>query len=237
MRFYKSMSVLLALVFALTAFVGCGNKSKTDSTPSGGAGRDKTTDKTATVSDVISDSDTSDAVSDSESDTETEVATEYIGDKTDSEEDTTAEDTTEENTTEENTTEPESTEVRNPTLTGEAIAALAKQLIGTEFELGATGPNRFDNSGFVYYCCLQNGVVVPRLADYMVSAGSKVSLSDLAPGDILVFSSDVGGAPSFEAIYVGGNSFVAAYKPGKPTNIQPITDYWIDRFITARRVG
>ena len=219
MRFFKSVSVFLALVFALTAFAGCGNNTKDEAAPSGGAGRDKTTDNA--VSDVVSGSDTSDRETDTDSDTETEIATEYV-DSTDTEEDTTEED---------------SSEAADPTSTGEAIAALAKQLIGTEFEMGATGPSKFDNSGFVYYCCVQNGVIVPRLAGPMVSAGSKVDMSDLAPGDILVFSAEPGGEASFVAIYVGDLNFVAAYKPGKPTNIQPINDYWLQRFIAARRVG
>ena len=212
MRTSKLFSLILVFAFLVTAFVGCGKD--TSDTPSAGAGRDKTTEKAGTASDIVSDTDTSAK----ETETETEVATEYTE-------------------TEEDTTEEETEKASDPSSTGEAIAALAQSLIGSKFEMGAIGPNTFDNSGFVYYCCAQNGVFVPRLASGLATAGTSVKLSELAPGDILVFSADVGGEPSFVSIYVGNNSFVACFKPERPTNIQAIDNYWSARFITARRVG
>ena len=127
-----------------------------------------------------------------------------------------------------------------PAATGksEAICALAESLIGTTFRYGAVGPTEFDNSGFVYYCCKQNGVDLPRKTVDMASFGTAVSKSDVKRGDVLIFSNTVGGEAEFVGIYAGEGSFIACNNENSPTKKQSFTcDYWQERFITARRVG
>ena len=218
----RTIAILLALLIAATVMVGCGGGSTTQSV---GAGRNVTDGTEKTPADVSTETDS--ALNGKNDDS----ITADIGTDTETESESESE-------TEEESTSGEDTDSPEPTNFGEAIASLAKKKVGTAFELGAAGPDTFDNSGFVYYCCAQNGVTVPRLAGPMVNAGHAVSYEDLAPGDILVFSADIGGAASFLGIYIGNNQFVAAHKPGVPTEISTIDSYyWLPRLITCRRVG
>ena len=114
---------------------------------------------------------------------------------------------------------------------------LAKKLIGTKFKFGGTGPDEFDNSGFIYYIFKESGVEVPRLARDMHLCGRDVSRADIAPGDILVFANEIGGGAEFVGIYAGDGQFIACNNPDSPTKLQPIGNYWEARFISARRVG
>ena len=123
-----------------------------------------------------------------------------------------------------------------PASTGEAIAELARSLVGTPFQMGATGPDAFDNSGFVYYCYRQNGVALPRRTSETVNFGAEIGWEDLQPGDVVLFSNDVGGPATFEGIYIGGAQFVSCNNPDTPTKVSNMAaNYWKDRFIGGRR--
>ena len=122
--------------------------------------------------------------------------------------------------------------------TAEKIAALAKELIGTEFEYGGQGPDKFDNSGFVYYCCVENGVKLPRRTSKIAEYGKEVTRAELLPGDIVVFADEVGGTVSLVGIYVGDRQFVSCNNASKPTRLLSIDNsYWKERFICGRRVA
>ena len=119
---------------------------------------------------------------------------------------------------------------------GKAIAQLAVSLIGTPFEFGKSGPDAFDNPGFVVYCYKQNGHTVPAKASKMATWGEDVPPDMLQAGDIVVFANDVGGEPSFCGIYIGDEQFVACNNPDSPTKAQKLdSSYWGPRFVAARR--
>lgn len=122
--------------------------------------------------------------------------------------------------------------------TGKAVYDLANSLIGTPYRYGAAGPDAFDNAGFVYYCCRQNGIDLPRKTADMAAFGTAVSKGDLTQGDVLIFANEVGGEPAFAAIYAGDGKFIACNNENSPTKLQSFTaEYWQERFLTARRVG
>ena len=119
---------------------------------------------------------------------------------------------------------------------GKAIAQLAVSLVGTPFEFGGSGPNAFDNPGFVVYCYKQNGFSVPNKASKMASWGEDVPPDMLQAGDIILFANDIGGNIGFCGIYIGDNQFVACNNPDSPTKVQKLdTAYWGQRFVAARR--
>ena len=119
---------------------------------------------------------------------------------------------------------------------GAAIAAKAKGLVGTTFEMGATGPDKFDNSGLVYYCMKENGITVPRMTRDMYKAGTAVEKADLKPGDAVFFSVDTEGAAQFVGIYIGDNQFVSSNNEDNPTRIYDMTyAYFSSRYVGARR--
>ncbi len=124
------------------------------------------------------------------------------------------------------------------TAQGNAIAQTAVSLIGTPFKTGASGPDAFDNPGFVVYCYKQAGYTVPNRAAAMQSYGAEAPLSALQPGDILLFCNDIGGAVQFAGIYIGDNRFVACNNPNSPTKVQQLNSaYWSARLLAARRAA
>lgn len=76
--------------------------------------------------------------------------------------------------------------------TADAIASTAKNQVGKEYVLNASGPDEFDSSGLVYYVLNECGIAVDRkdCAGYAQNADwSKIeSLSDVKAGDILFFA-------------------------------------------------
>ena len=120
--------------------------------------------------------------------------------------------------------------------TGDAIARLAISLIGTPFKNGGSGPDTFDNPGFVMYCYKQNGYTVPHKATQIINYGYDVNPEEIQPGDILVFCNKIGEDAGFVAIYIGGNRFVASTNPNTGTKEHKLNDsYWSQRFLSARR--
>ena len=118
--------------------------------------------------------------------------------------------------------------------TGDAIAQLAVSLIGTPFKNGGSGPDAFDNPGFVTYCYKQNGYTVPRKATAINNYGLDVNPEEIQPGDILVFCNEIGEDAGFVAIYIGDNQFVA--NPNSGTKVHKLNgSYWSQRFLSARR--
>ncbi|MBE6908575.1 MAG: hypothetical protein E7474_03060 [Ruminococcaceae bacterium] len=118
------------------------------------------------------------------------------------------------------------------------IASMAYDLLGCAFESGGSGPDTFDNSGFVYYICRENGIAIPRRSSEMADFGESVAWDDLQSGDICVMANEIGGSAGFVGIYVGDMQFIACNKPGTVASVQNLdVQYWRDRFISGRRVA
>lgn len=119
---------------------------------------------------------------------------------------------------------------------GAAVAAKAQSLIGKPFKMGATGPDEFDNSGFIYYCYMQNGVTLPRRTGDMFKAGTAVEKADLQPGDVVFFYMDTEGAAQFAGIYMGNQKFISCNNEESPVKEQDMSwPYYAERFLGARR--
>ena len=133
--------------------------------------------------------------------------------------------------------EPETpSEPTTPSGKGAEVAALAKTLVDKPFELGAAGPDKFDNSGLVYYCFKQKGIDIPRRTGDMFKAGTAVEMKDLQPGDVVFYSMETEGNAQYAGIYVGDGQFVAANNPDSPSSLQTMSwKYFTDRFVGARR--
>ena len=120
--------------------------------------------------------------------------------------------------------------------TGRAIAKTALSLLGKPFEMGKTGPDSFDNSGFVYYCYKANGVAIPRRTSEMVNCGEGV-IGCLSAGDIVLYAAEPGGEASLCAIFVGDGTCVSCNNPDSPTKTFTYSmPYWKDRVVSVRHV-
>ncbi|MDF1488887.1 C40 family peptidase [Tessaracoccus caeni] len=107
-------------------------------------------------------------------------------------------------------------------------AAMAK--VGKSYRHGATGPNAFDCSGLTTYAFKQVGIKLPRTSRAQLSAGKRVSKSNLKPGDLVFFYSPV----SHVAIYIGDGEIVHAGNRRTGVNV---TKMKYMPFAGARRVA
>ena len=117
----------------------------------------------------------------------------------------------------------------------EAVQFALKQL-GKPYVFGAEGPNSYDCSGLTWASYRSVGVTIPRIADYQEHALTRVSVSELLPGDLLFFSGTNGTSwtsVSHVGMYLGGNKMIEAPTSGENVKIAGI---WWSHFFSAGRV-
>lgn len=125
--------------------------------------------------------------------------------------------------------------------TAGAIAATAKNQVGKEYVLNASGPDEFDSSGLVCYVLNECGIAVDRkdCAGYAQNADwSKIeSLGDVKAGDILFFHSANSSDIQHAGIAVSSKNMIdASSSHRKVVKRSCNTDYWNRHFAFARRV-
>ena len=119
---------------------------------------------------------------------------------------------------------------------GYALAGTALSLRGAPYRNGGADPNGFDCSGFTQYVFSQHGLSLPREVREQYRVGKTIGPQDLAPGDILFFTTTDPG-PSHVAIAIGGDQFVHAPSSTGVVRVERLSSsYWSPRFLGARRV-
>jgi cell wall-associated NlpC family hydrolase len=83
--------------------------------------------------------------------------------------------------------------------------------LGEPYVFGAEGPGSWDCSGLTMMAYRQIGVSLPHSASGQWSATRRVSRSNLRPGDIVFFYSDL----HHNGIYIGGGMMIHAPQPGE----------------------
>lgn len=115
-----------------------------------------------------------------------------------------------------------------------SFVSVAKSKLGSKYVRGAKGPDRFDCSGFVYWCLNKVGVK----QSYMTSGGwakstkyTKIkSIGDLKKGDVIVFSGHV-------AICIGNGEMIDASSSNGKVVRRSCTSNWCKRmFICGFRI-
>ncbi len=114
---------------------------------------------------------------------------------------------------------------------------LAASLIGRPYVWGAEGPKQFDCSGLTQYVYGKYGIDLPRRAISQSETGDRVGRR-LQRGDLVFFSTDVGGSVvTHVGIYEGSGVMIDASKRhGSVRRDNLDDDYWVDRFMFARRI-
>lgn len=124
--------------------------------------------------------------------------------------------------------------------TADAIAATAKNQVGKEYVLNASGPDEFDCSGLVYYVLNECGIAVDRkdCAGYAQNEDwSKIeSLGDVKAGDILFFCGEDGKIRHAGIAVSSKNMIDASSSHRKVVKRSCNTNYWNRHFAFARRV-
>ena len=112
-----------------------------------------------------------------------------------------------------------------PASGGAATAvAVAMSKRGSAYVWAAAGPNVFDCSGLTMYAWAAAGVSLPHSSAMQASSGRSVSVSALAPGDLVFYGSPI----HHVAMYIGNGQVVHAPQTGDvvrvaSVNMMPIT--------------
>ncbi|WP_154232435.1 C40 family peptidase [Pseudomonas sp. CFII64] len=122
----------------------------------------------------------------------------------------------------------------------DSILERGKSLIGTRYRFGGTSTSTgFDCSGFIGYLFREKaGMSLPRSSRDMINIDAPlVKRNDLAPGDLLFFSTAGRGRVSHAAIYLGDNQFIhSSSRRSGGVRVDSLDDvYWSKTFIEAKR--
>ncbi|MFZ0324534.1 MAG: NlpC/P60 family protein [Actinomycetes bacterium] len=111
--------------------------------------------------------------------------------------------------------------------------AYAQAQLGKPYVFAAAGPSAFDCSGLVMAAWGQAGVYLPHSASVQYAVTSRVSLSDIQPGDLVFFYSGI----EHVGMYVGGGIFVHAANPTDGVVADSLfSSYWQSVYMGAGRV-
>lgn len=107
------------------------------------------------------------------------------------------------------------------------VVAVAERYTGTPYVYGGASPAGFDCSGFTQFVYAQFGVALPHSAAAQGAMGTRISVADAKPGDVVVID---GG--SHVGIYLGGGRMIDAPMPGRTVGNHAIwtSAYYIVRF-------
>lgn len=117
------------------------------------------------------------------------------------------------------------------------VTSVGYPFIGNSvYVFGAADPinGRFDCSGFVQWAFAQAGIAVSRSTSGLASTGTKISKSDLRPGDLVFFNTYK--RNGHVGIYIGGGKFIGSQSSTGVAIANMNDSYWGPRFSQARRV-
>ncbi|HEU5024581.1 MAG TPA: NlpC/P60 family protein [Spirillospora sp.] len=104
---------------------------------------------------------------------------------------------------------------------GKAAQALryAMSKLGSPYVWGAAGPSTFDCSGLTMWAYKQVGINLPHYTGSQWNAGTHVSESQMQPGDLIFFYSDL----HHMGMYVGGGKMIHAPHTGDVVRIASLS--------------
>ncbi len=97
------------------------------------------------------------------------------------------------------------------------VVDIALKYLGRPYQWAASGPNRFDCSGFTMFVYAQVGVHLPHSSRAQINCGPRVSRANLQPGDLVFYGSPI----HHVAIYIGNGKMVNAPHTGDVVSIDP----------------
>lgn len=102
---------------------------------------------------------------------------------------------------------------------GQIAVDFALAQLGEPYSYGAEGPDAWDCSGLTMKAWAQAGVSLPRSSSAQIGVGTRVSRSQLQPGDLVFFYSPI----SHVGIYIGDGKLVHATHPGDVVSVDPMS--------------
>ena len=110
--------------------------------------------------------------------------------------------------------------------------AIAQRYLGVPYVWGGASPSGFDCSGLTMYVYAQLGIGLGHYTGSQYNAGPHVSMSQLAPGDLVFFYA----GHDHVGIYMGGGLFIHAPHTGDVVKISSLSGYYAANFSGAVRV-
>ena len=116
----------------------------------------------------------------------------------------------------------------------------AKKFLGYRYVWGATGPNKFDCSGFTQKVFKIVGINLPRVSREQAKVGKYISFDALKKGDIIFFDTKhkKTGCVTHVGIYLEDGKFIHASSGGKRVMITSFKRraFYKNRFLWGRRI-
>ena len=109
----------------------------------------------------------------------------------------------------------------------------AESKLGRPYVWGAAGPSTFDCSGLTMWAYAQAGIYLPHYTGAQWNVGRHVSRSELRPGDLVFFHSDL----HHMGMYVGNNTFIHAPHTGDVVKYSSLSGYYAANYAGAVRVA
>nr|WP_307826633.1 C40 family peptidase [Streptomyces pactum] len=91
----------------------------------------------------------------------------------------------------------------------------ARAQIGKDYVWGAEGPESYDCSGLTLKAWAAAGLVIPRTSQEQWRRLPRVEVTDLRPGDLIVYYRDA----THVGMYVGDGVMVHAPRPGRQVTL------------------
>lgn len=104
------------------------------------------------------------------------------------------------------------------------VFSVAQQYIGTPYVYGGASPAGFDCSGYVMFVYAQFGISLPHSVSGQAARGTRISIADAVPGDVVIMS-------GHDGFYAGNGNIMDAPDTGRSISIRPIwtSDFYIVR--------
>jgi peptidoglycan endopeptidase LytE len=139
------------------------------------------------------------------------------------------------------TVTPVATQSASAAAKARAIIAKGKQYMGVPYKFGAKtadAPRLMDCSSFMQYIFKSQGISLPRDSRQQSAVGTRVSRSQLQPGDLVFFKyperySD--GRVGHVGVYIGNGQMLHTI-PRTGVTISKLTGYWSRNYLFAKRV-
>lgn len=115
-------------------------------------------------------------------------------------------------------------------------ATAAYSQLGRPYVYGGSSPaTGFDCSGLTSWSWRQAGASIPRTATDQYWSTTRVTRSQLQPGDLIFYGSSVNSI-GHVAIYDGNNMAVSASNPGTGVQMVNIDQWWVDGRVGYGRI-
>jgi len=120
------------------------------------------------------------------------------------------------------------------------VEVSAKNLLGRPYVWGATGPNKFDCSGFTQKVFCTAGIQIPRNSRAQAKVGKYITYQNLRRGDMVFFATNrkTPKRVTHVGIYLTEGKFIHASSGGKKVIISSLrkSNYYKKKFLWGRRV-